>query len=135
MPKDETEQDEYVDDSTDDAREEVQDYKNMLSPELEQVVEKAGSKFLLVTLTAQRANDINVYYQGLGSGMAGVAPPQVGGDYSSYLSVAFEELHQDKMRLSRVAPEPPPMPEPEETDEIDGAREASEEAEATNQSA
>lgn len=89
-------------------------YTNMLSPPLEEVIEKAGSKFLLVSLTANRANDINTYYQGLGSGMAGVAPPQVGGEFSSYLSVAFEELHKDKIRISRTPPPPPPtLEEPE----------------------
>ncbi len=106
-------------------------YTNMLYPPVEDVIEKADSKFSLVLLSAQRANDINTYYQGLGSGTAGVAPPQVGGDYSSYLSVALEEIAQGKTILSR---EPPPQPVLEELPEIsedsaDGPEEASEDSE------
>lgn len=108
---------ELTEEENPESEEEVVSYTNMLSPPLEEIVDKAGSKFLLVTLTAQRANDINVYYQGLGSGMAGVAPPQVGGDFTSYLSVAFEELHKDKVNLSRTPPpEPPSLEAPEENE-------------------
>ncbi len=81
-------------------------YQSLLNPPVENIIDKAGSKFLLVLLAAQRANDINTYYQGLGSGTAGVAPPQISGDYSSYLSMAFEEIAQGKTILSREPPEP-----------------------------
>ena len=89
-------------------------YTNMMDPPIEELVKRTGSKYLLVTLAAQRAKDINQYNKGLGSSIGGVAPPQISGDFVSPLSIAFEEIKDGKAIVSRTPPvvkESPILPE------------------------
>ncbi len=69
----------------------------MMSPPVEELLERCGSKFSLVTLGARRARDINTYYQQLGDALGTVVPPQVTSTARKPLSIAFEEIEADKI--------------------------------------
>jgi len=70
---------------------------SMISPPIEGLLERAGSKFSLVTISARRARDINSYYRQLGEALAQFAGPQVTSTARKPLSIAFEELDADKV--------------------------------------
>jgi len=76
----------------------------MMTPPIEELLEKAGSKFTLVTLGAKRARQINSYYNQLSEGLGTVVPPQVTSSARKPLSIAFEEIDADK--ILGVWPEP-----------------------------
>ena len=70
----------------------------MMNPGIEELLERTGSKFSLVAVAAGRARGINTYYSHLGEAMAhGVVPPQVTSTAHKPLSIAFEEIAQDKI--------------------------------------
>ena len=70
----------------------------MMNPGIEELLERAGSKFSLVAVAAGRARGINTYYSQLGAAMShGVVPPQVTSTAHKPLSIAFEEIAQDKI--------------------------------------
>ena len=60
-------------------------------------LDRAGSKFTLVTLGAKRARQINSYYNQLSEGLGSVVPPQVTSSARKPLSIAFEEIDADKI--------------------------------------
>jgi DNA-directed RNA polymerase subunit omega len=70
---------------------------SMMSPPVEELLGRAGSKFSLVTLGARRARDINTYYNQLGDALGTVVPPQVTSTARKPLSIAFEEIEADKI--------------------------------------
>ncbi len=70
---------------------------SMMSPSVERLLDRAGSKFSLVTLGARRARDINTYYNQLGDALGTVVPPQVTSTARKPLSIAFEEIDDDKI--------------------------------------
>ena len=70
---------------------------SMISPPIEELLERAGSKFSLVTISARRARDINDYYGQLGDALGRFAGPQVTSTARKPLSIAFEELAADKV--------------------------------------
>ncbi len=70
---------------------------SMMSPPVEELLGRAGSKFSLVTLGARRARDINTYYNQLGDALGTVVPPQVTSTARKPLSIAFEEIDADKI--------------------------------------
>ncbi len=70
---------------------------SMMSPPVEELLDRAGSKFSLVTLGARRARDINTYYNQLGDALGTVVPPQVTSTARKPLSIAFEEIDADKI--------------------------------------
>jgi len=72
-------------------------FDTMMEPRVEELLERAGSKFTLVALASRRARDINSYYSQLGDGLGMVAPPQVTSAASKSLSIAFEEIAADKI--------------------------------------
>jgi DNA-directed RNA polymerase subunit omega len=72
-------------------------YNTMMQPPVEDLLEKAGSKFSLVTLAARRARQINTYYNQLGDALGTVVPPQVTSTARKPLSIAFEEIEADKI--------------------------------------
>ena len=70
----------------------------MMNPGIEELLERAVSKFSLVSIAAGRARGINTYYSQLGAAMSqGVVPPQVSSTAHKALSIAFEEISQDKI--------------------------------------
>ncbi len=89
-------------------------HDTMMNPPIEGLLERAGSKFTLVTLGSKRARQINSYYNQLSEGLGTVVPPQVTSSARKPLSIAFEEISADK--ILGVWPEPEA-----EGDELDGA--------------
>lgn len=79
-------------------------HDTMMNPPIEGLLERAGSKFTLVTLASKRARQINSYYGQLSEGLGTVVPPQVSSSARKPLSIAFEEIQADK--ILGVWPEP-----------------------------
>jgi DNA-directed RNA polymerase subunit omega len=69
----------------------------MMNPSIEQLLDRSGSKFSLVTLSAMRARQINAYFNQLGEGLGSIVPPQVTSVARKPLSIAFEEIAGDKI--------------------------------------
>lgn len=89
--------------------------ETMITPRIEELLDRAGSKFRLVTLGATRAREINSYFGQLGDGLGSAVPPQVTSVSRKPLSIAFEEIDADKIVAGPpVDPEPEPAPEPDE---------------------
>lgn len=72
-------------------------YDTMMTPQVEDLIERAGSKFALCTLAATRAREINSYFNALGQGIGTMVPPQVTSMARKSLSIAFEEIAADKI--------------------------------------
>ena len=72
-------------------------HETMMNPAIEGLLERAGSKFALVTLGAKRARQINSYYNQLSEGLGTVVPPPVSSSARKPLSIAFEEIDADKI--------------------------------------
>jgi DNA-directed RNA polymerase subunit omega len=72
-------------------------HDTMMNPAIEGLLERAGSKFALVTLGAKRARQINSYYNQLSEGLGTIVPPQVSSSARKPLSIAFEEIDADKI--------------------------------------
>jgi len=93
----------------------------MMNPSIEELLDRAGSKFSLVTLSAKRARQINAYFNQLGEGLGAIVPPQVTSVARKPLSIAFEEIASDKIVMTRpgkgdggeAAGEPSEAPESE----------------------
>ncbi len=81
-------------------------YDTMMTPPIENLLERADSKFALVTLAARRARQINSYFSQLGEGLGHMVPPQVSSVARKPLSIAFEEIAADK--IVRTEPEVAP---------------------------
>lgn len=77
---------------------------NISTQQLEELLQKAGSKFLLVSLAAKRACQLNDYANGLGRG-TGVIPPLVSDIAHTPLNVAFAEIAEDKIVAKKSEPE------------------------------
>jgi DNA-directed RNA polymerase subunit omega len=75
----------------------VQRHDSMVTPNIESLLERTGSKFRLVTVSARRARQINSYFGQLGDGMGAAIPPQVTSTARKPLSIAFEEIAADKI--------------------------------------
>lgn len=69
----------------------------MTTPPTEDLVEKTGSKFVLVMLAAKRARQINDYYLQLGEGIGRYVPPQVHTTSRKPLTIALEEIAAGKI--------------------------------------
>ncbi len=72
-------------------------YDTMMSPQVEELLDRAGSKFGLCTLASTRARQINAYFGQLGEGLGSMVPPQVTSVARKPLSIAFEEIAADKI--------------------------------------
>lgn len=79
-------------------------HDTMMNPAIEGLLDRAGSKFTLVTLGSKRARQINSYYNQLSEGLGTVVPPQVSSTARKPLSIAFEEIAADK--ILGIWPEP-----------------------------
>jgi DNA-directed RNA polymerase subunit omega len=78
----------------------------MMNPSIEELLDRAGSKFSLVTLSAMRARQINAYFNQLGEGLGAIVPPQVTSVARKPLSIAFEEIAGDKIILAHTSEAP-----------------------------
>ena len=101
---------------------------NMMTPRMEVLLERAGSRFGLVSLSGLRAREINDYYNQLGEGLGKIVPPQVTSVSRKPLSIAMEEIEAGKI-------ESVPLPTEEELAEIAAAEAAAAEAAASDDSA
>ena len=72
-------------------------HDTMMNPPIEELLDRAESKFRLVTLGARRARQINSYFGQLGDGLGTIVPPQVNSVARKPLSIAFEEIAADKI--------------------------------------
>ncbi|MDA8399139.1 MAG: DNA-directed RNA polymerase subunit omega [Actinomycetota bacterium] len=68
----------------------------MMYPPIEILLDRADSKFTLVTLAAKRGREINSYFNRLGDGLGSIVPPQVASVARKPLSIAFEEIAAGK---------------------------------------
>jgi DNA-directed RNA polymerase subunit omega len=80
-------------------------YDSMMSPGVEGLMDRAGSKFGLCTLASTRAREINAYFGQLNEGIGARIPPQVTSVARKPLSIAFEEIAADKIVAVRPDPE------------------------------
>lgn len=67
---------------------------SLMDPAMEVMLENAGSKFTLVTLSSKRAREINDYYNQLGEGLGRIVPPQITSTSRKPLSIALEEIYK-----------------------------------------
>ncbi len=74
----------------------------MVNPRIEELLSKVDSRFTLVSLGAQRARQINAYFNQLADGMGSSVPPQVTSAARKPLSIAFEEIAADKIVPVRI---------------------------------
>ncbi|MGI9601410.1 MAG: DNA-directed RNA polymerase subunit omega [Acidimicrobiales bacterium] len=81
------------------------DHDTMIDPPVEELLERAGSKFRLVTLSSKRARQINAYFGQVGEGIGATVPPQVTSTARKPLSIAFEEIDADKIEAIEVDPD------------------------------
>ena len=96
-------------------------HDSMISPQIEDLLDRVDSKFSLVTLAARRARMINSYFGQLGDGLGTAIPPQVTSVARKPLSIAFEEIAEGLIV-------PTFEPEAVEGDEADDATAADGEA-------
>ena len=82
-----------------------QQHETMMTPRVEDLLDRAGSKFRLVTLGAMRARQINAYFGQLGEGLGAMIPPQVTSVARKPLSIAFEEIAADKIVAREIDPD------------------------------
>jgi DNA-directed RNA polymerase subunit omega len=82
----------------------AQRHDSMINPPIEALLDRASSKFRLVTVSARRARQINSYFGQLGDGVGGSIPPQVASTARKPLSIAFEEIAADKIVPVDVEP-------------------------------
>ena len=71
---------------------------SMITPPVEELLNRTDSKFALVTLGARRARQINSYFNQLGEGLGTMVPPQVSSTSRKPLSISFEEIAADKIK-------------------------------------
>lgn len=75
----------------------IEQSDTMMNPGIEELLERCGSKFSLVTIGSRRARQINTYYVQLGDALGTVVPPQVTTTARKPLSIAFQEIAADKV--------------------------------------
>ena len=73
----------------------------MMDPPIEKLLERVDSKFTLVTLSARRGRQVNSYFNQLGEGLGAIVPPQVASVSRKPLTIALEEIAEDKITFSR----------------------------------
>lgn len=83
----------------------VHDDDTMISPNVEELLERVDSKFTLVTLASRRARQINSYFHQLSDGSGSNVPPQVTTSARKPLSIAFEEIGTDKISYDPMSAE------------------------------
>ena len=74
----------------------------MINPPIEDVLDKTDSRFSLVVVAARRARQINAYFNQLGEGIGHYVPPQVHSMSRKPLTIALEEIADDKVAFEHV---------------------------------
>src|SRR5207248_1867417 len=70
----------------------------MMDPALEVLLDSVDqSKFMLVTLTAKRARQLNSYFSELGGGLGQMIPPQVVTSSHKPVSIALAEIAEHRI--------------------------------------
>ncbi len=64
---------------------------------IETALDAMGGRFQLVIVSSRRARQINAYYNELGEGIGSYVPPQVHSLSRKPLTIAFEEIAEDKV--------------------------------------
>jgi DNA-directed RNA polymerase subunit omega len=67
---------------------------------IDDLMEKVDTKFHLVHLAAKRAREINAYYTQLGEGLQQFVPPLVSSDSNKPLTIALEEISEEKIEVT-----------------------------------
>jgi DNA-directed RNA polymerase subunit omega len=80
-------------------------HDTMMNPPIEELLERAQSKFRLVTMGSKRARQINSYFGQLGDTSGQLVPPQVASLARKPLSIAFEEIAADRIEAVDIDPE------------------------------
>jgi DNA-directed RNA polymerase subunit omega len=71
----------------------------LIHPKIEELLERADSRYTLVILSAKRARQINSYYHNLGEGTFDeFPPPMVDSSSKNYLTIALEEVAAGKIK-------------------------------------
>lgn len=96
------------------------EHETMIEPPVEGLLERADSKFRLVTLGATRARQINAYFGQLGDGLGASIPPQVTSVSRKPLSIAFEEIISDKIVAGEKVEEEPGSDDDGDAADTDG---------------
>ena len=84
----------------------AQSHDTMMTPPIEELLDRVDSKFSLVTLAARRARNINSYFNQLGDGLRHMIPPQVSSTARKPLSIGFQEIAEDKIVWTEAPVEP-----------------------------
>jgi DNA-directed RNA polymerase subunit omega len=87
---------------------------------METLLERVGSRFTLVTLSAMRAREINDYYNQLGEGLGKIVPPQVNSVSRKPLSISLEEIEAGKIEAVPLPVEPDESEAAEAAEASDG---------------
>lgn len=78
----------------------------MINRRLDRLTDKVGSEYGTVIVAAKRARQISNYYHHLGEGTFDVfTPPMVEIDSKNYITIALEEVIQDKLKFHSRAEE------------------------------
>jgi len=74
----------------------------MIEPKIDELLDKADSRYSLVILAAKRAREINSYYGQLGEGRGEFIPPLVESLGSKPLAIAMQEIAEGKVTFERL---------------------------------
>jgi DNA-directed RNA polymerase subunit omega len=77
----------------------------MIEPPIGELLDRTDSRFGLVVLAARRARQINAYFNQLGEGLGSYVPPQVHSMSRKPLSIALEEIVDDKVVIEHETEE------------------------------
>ena len=80
-------------------------YDTMMTPAIEELLDRTESKFVLVALAAMRSREITNYLGQLGGGIGASVPPQVISTSSKPLSIALEEIAAGKIEAVETGPD------------------------------
>ena len=73
----------------------------MINPRVDELLDNVDSRYALVIVAAKRARQINNYHHQLGEGTFDqFLPPLVESRSQNYLTTAFEEISEGKIKYS-----------------------------------
>ena len=75
------------------------------NPPIDELLDRASSKYALVIYAAKRARQINDYYNQLGEGLGKIVPPQVTSVSRKPLSISLEEIEAGKIEAVPIVEE------------------------------
>ena len=74
----------------------------LMYPKIDELLEHTDSRFTLAIAAAKRARQINNYYRHLGEGLGQEVGPQVQSASNKPLTIALEEVTQDKLEIEPI---------------------------------